>query len=89
MALRPIFKVYARETGYKGRGKLQDPWWRQATAMKQLKGRLEEILAAARECQQQESGRRGRGKGEGEEEVTDRYGLGRGAGVLVCWNGER
>ena len=28
VALRPIFEVCAKETGYEGGGKLREPWWR-------------------------------------------------------------
>ena len=55
----PIFNVCAREAGYKGGGKLRVPWWRQAAAEKQLRFTVEDILVAAREQRQQESGRHG------------------------------
>ena len=44
VALRPIFNVCARETGYEGGGNLRVPWQRQEAAEKQLKFKLEEIL---------------------------------------------
>ena len=49
VALRPIFYVYMKEAVYEGGGKLQEMWWQQAAAGKQLRCTLEDILAAARE----------------------------------------
>ena len=49
LALRTIFDVYARETGYEGGGNIQVPWWRQAESEKQLRVTLEDIPEAARE----------------------------------------
>ena len=40
VALRPIFEVCAKETGYKGGGRHQDPWMRQAAANKNLRDKL-------------------------------------------------
>ena len=37
VALRPVFDVCTRETGYEGGGKLRMPWRRQAAAEKQMK----------------------------------------------------
>ena len=37
VALRPIFDISARETGYAGGGDLRVPWWRQVSADKQLR----------------------------------------------------
>ena len=65
--LRPIFEVYANETGYKGGGRLRETWWRQEAAEKHMRSTLEGILVAARDWRQQESVRRVRGEG-GEEE---------------------
>ena len=48
MAVRPIFDVCARDTGYEGEYRLWVPWWMQAAAHKQLKVTVEEILAAYR-----------------------------------------
>ena len=70
VALRHTFNVYARETSYKGGGKLQDPWWRKAAADKHLRVTLKYILVAARDQRQRESGRGGRGEGGEEGEVT-------------------
>ena len=61
VTLRPIFKVYANETGYKGGGNLHEPWRRQAEEEKQRRATLKYILAAARERRKQESGRCRRG----------------------------
>ena len=36
MNLWPIFEVCAKEMGYKGGGKFQEPWWRQEAAEQQL-----------------------------------------------------
>ena len=68
MDLRSILKVCTKETGYQGRGRDRELWWRQTAANKQLRATLEDILAAARERQIQEPGRHDRGKG-GEEEI--------------------
>ena len=43
VALRPILEIYDRETGYKGEGRLWEPWWRQTAARNQLGETLEEI----------------------------------------------
>ena len=40
VTLRPIFKVYANETGYKGGGNLHEPWRRQAEEEKQQRATL-------------------------------------------------
>ena len=48
VALRPIFDVCARETGYEEGWRLRVTWWRQAEAEKKLKVTVEEILSAAR-----------------------------------------
>ena len=37
VALRPIFDVCTRKTGYEGGGRLGVPWWRQEAAENQLK----------------------------------------------------
>ena len=47
VALRPIFDVFKRETGYKGGGRLRVPWWRQEATENHLKVALEAILEAA------------------------------------------
>ena len=48
MALRPILEVCDIDTGYKGGGRLRDPWWRKTSARKQLSAKLKEILVSAR-----------------------------------------
>ena len=60
VALRPIFDVCTRDMGYYRGGKLRVPWWRQATAEKQMKVMVEDILAAARVQWRRESGRHGK-----------------------------
>ena len=40
VALRHIFEVCKKYTGYEGGGMLQDPWWRQAASEQQLKATL-------------------------------------------------
>ena len=65
--LRPIFKVCAKETGYKGGGRLCGQLWRHMAAERHLNTTLKDILEAEWERRQRESGRRGEGKG-GEEE---------------------
>ena len=67
VALRPIFEVCEKETGYKGGGRVHEQWWRQTTAERHLKTTLKEILVAAWDRQKREYGRSGEGKG-GEEE---------------------
>ena len=62
VALRPILEVYDRDTGYKGGGRLQEPWWRQTEARKYLSATLKEILVAAR-GRRRKSSRRGESKG--------------------------
>ena len=62
VALRPIFDVCARYTGYEGGGRLQVLWWRQEAEYNQLKFTVEAILAAARVQRRQESGRCGGSK---------------------------
>ena len=69
VALPPIFKVCARDTGYEGWGKLQEPWWRKAAEEKQPRVTLEQISAVARERRQQAYRRHGGGEGR-EEKVT-------------------
>ena len=61
-ALRPIFKVFAKEKGYEGGGRAHGQWWRQTSAERQLKTTLKDILAAAWERRRQKSGRRGEGE---------------------------
>ena len=41
-----IFEVCTKETGYNKGGRLQDPWWRQVAAEKQLKATLKDVPAA-------------------------------------------
>ena len=48
VAIRPIFDVCDRETGYEIGWRLQVLWWRQAAAVKKLKVALEAISAPAR-----------------------------------------
>ena len=67
MDLRTIFEVCAKETEYEGEWRLRNQWWSQKSEERQLKTMLKEILAAAWERLQRESGRRAEGKG-GEEE---------------------
>ena len=74
VALRPIFEVYAKETGYEGGGRLREPWWRQAAAEKQLRATLEDILVAAMERRRQEPSRRGGGEGVEEESDSESNG---------------
>ena len=58
------------DTGYKGGGRLRDPWWRQTTARKQLSATLKDILATARE-QRWKSDRCGGGRGNREAEESE------------------
>ena len=47
--LLPILRVCTRETGYEGRGKLREPWWRQEAEEKQLVVTLTNILGTSLE----------------------------------------
>ena len=68
VALRPIFDICTKETGYEGGGDgVWDKWWRQAAAEQHLKAMLKEILEAERDRQQQEFGRYGGVDGVEEE----------------------
>ena len=67
VTLRPVFKVYVKETGFEGRGRARKQWWRLTAMEWQLKTTLKEIFSAARERQQQESVRHGKGEGGLEE----------------------
>ena len=67
MALRKIFKVCAKETGYEGGDRFCKQWWRQTAAELQLKITIKEILEAAWEQRRWGSIRGGEGK-VGEEE---------------------
>ena len=71
VALRPIFDVCARETDYEVGGRLRVPWWRQATAHKQLKVTVEGIFAAARVQRRKEYGRYGGNEGGSEGGSTE------------------
>ena len=64
--LRPIFDVVARNTGYKGGGKIQVQLLRHAAAENQMNFTVEDILMATRARQQREYGRRGKSKGGSE-----------------------
>ena len=46
VAIRPIFDVCVRDTGYEGWGILWVPWWRQKSAENRLRVTVEEILSA-------------------------------------------
>ena len=70
VALRPIFEVCAKKTGYEGGGKLHEPWWRQAAVEQQLEATLKNIPTTARERRRQESDRHGGGEGGEEESVS-------------------
>ena len=71
VAIRPIFDVCVRETGYEGGGRLRVPWWRKKAAENHLRVMVEARLAASRLRRQQESGRRGGSKGASEGGSTD------------------
>ena len=68
--LYPMLEVCNRQTGYKGGGRLRDPWWRQTAAIKQLSATLKCILAAEME-QRWKSGRRGGGGGNRDADDSD------------------
>ena len=71
MAIRPIFDIYVRDTGYEGGGRLRVPWWRQKAAEDHLRVTLEAISEAGRVRRQQESGRPGGSEGGSEGGRTD------------------
>ena len=48
VALRPLFEVCARETGYEGGGWMRKVWWRQEATEKQLQATLEDSREAKR-----------------------------------------
>ena len=73
--LSPILEVCDRDTGYKGGGSLQEPWWRQTAARKKLSDSLKDILAVARE-RHWKSGRHGESRGEDRDEEESEYGAG-------------
>ena len=60
--------------GYEGEVRLQVLWWNQASAEKQLKVVVEEILAEARVLGRQEYDRCGRSEGGSEGGITDSEG---------------
>ena len=72
--LRTIFGVYSKETGYEGRGRLWELWWRRTAAEKHLRATLEDILVAAMERRRQEPSRRGGGEGVEEESDSESNG---------------
>ena len=67
VSLRPIFKVSEKKTGFEGRGRTRGQWWCQTSVEQHLKTTLKDILEAARDRRQRESGRRGEGEGGLEE----------------------
>ena len=74
VALRPILEVCDRGTGYKGGGRVREPWWKQTAATNHLGDTLKDILAVARE-RRWKSGRRGGGGGDRDaEESEDKVG---------------
>ena len=60
--LRPILEVCDIDTGYKGVGRLREPWWRQMAARKHMSATLKDLLSEAREWRWK-SGRRGESGG--------------------------
>ena len=48
VALRPLFEVCARETGYEGGGRRRKVWWRQEATGKQFRFTLEDSREAKR-----------------------------------------
>ena len=48
VTLKPIYEVCYREIGYGGGGRHRETWWKKITDQKQLVGKLEEVLEAAR-----------------------------------------
>ena len=47
VAIRPIFEVCVKYTGYEGGGRVQDLWWQQATEEQQVKAMFKDILVEA------------------------------------------
>ena len=48
VALRPLFEVYERETGYEGGGRRRKAWWRQEAAAIKLWSTLADSQEAKR-----------------------------------------
>ena len=46
VALRPLFEVCERETGFKGGGRRREAWWRQEETEKKLRATLEDLQKA-------------------------------------------
>ena len=46
VALRPLFDICARETGYEGGGRRRKAWWRQEATEKHLRATLEDSREA-------------------------------------------
>ena len=47
VALRPIFEVCVKETGFEDGGRAREQWWCQTAAERQLKTTLKDISEAA------------------------------------------
>ena len=74
VAIRPIFDVCSRETGYEEGRRLRVPWWRQKAEENKLRVAVESISEAAMVRRRQESGRHGGTKGGSEGGRTDSKG---------------
>ena len=74
VALRTLFKVFAKETGFKVEGRARNQWWRQTAAERQPNTMLKGISEAAWERRRQESGRHGEGERGTEESDSDGVG---------------
>ena len=48
VALRTLFEVFARETGYEGGGRRRKVWWRQEATEKQPRATLADLREAKR-----------------------------------------
>ena len=80
VAMRPLFEVCARETGYGGGGSRREAWWRQEAIEKQLQDNLADS--------QEAKGRRRIGGEMGIQQELEQEGIGR-TGWVVGMLGRR
>ena len=74
VSLRPILDICTRDMGYEEGGKLRVRLWRQEASEKQMKFKVEHILAESMVWWRWESGRHGKSQGGPEGESTDSKG---------------
>ena len=90
VALRPVFEVCAKETGFEGGGRAQEKWWNQTAVENQLKNTLKYISAVARERCRQKFGRSVEAREGRKSQNMVMTGEGRGGDIviLVLWDGD-